>query len=50
MKPKVILAMLIAALIGFNLQAQVIPSYSRSKQVENEIKRQKKKLKKLHLQ
>ncbi len=43
MKPKVILAMLIAALIGINLQAQVIPSYSRSKQVENEIKRQKKK-------
>ena len=39
-----ILAILIAALISFNLQAQVtIPSYSRSRQVENEIKRQKKK-------
>ena len=44
MKPKMILAILIAALISFNLQAQVtIPSYSRSRQVENEIKRQKKK-------
>ncbi len=44
MKTKLILVLLFAILMGFNVQAQFVkPSYSKARQVENEIKRQKKK-------
>ena len=44
MKTKLILVLLFAFLMGFNVQAQFVkPSYSKARQVENEIKRQKKK-------
>ena len=44
MKTKLILVLLFAILMGFNVQSQFVkPSYSKARQVENEIKRQKKK-------
>ena len=43
MKTKLILAMLIAWLVGSNVEAQITYPYSKSKTVENEIKRHKKK-------
>ena len=43
MKTKLITVIFMAALIAFNVEAQVIPSYSKSKRVESEVKHWKKK-------
>jgi len=43
MKTKLILVLLFAILMGFNVQSQYVkPSYSKAKRVENEIRKQKK--------
>ena len=43
MKTKLILVLLFAILMGFNVQSQFVkPSYSKAKRVENEIRKQKK--------
>lgn len=43
MKTKLIIVIFMASLIAFNLEAQVIPSYSKSKRAESEVKKWNKK-------